>query len=71
MLMEIAQLYKSTHNNQLQQSIRDLFHKRNVSQLWHVHTLCRAKVKGHTMMHTYTRPKVKSISHHEVAHLHP
>ena len=39
MSMEIAQLCKSTHNNQLQQSIRDFCHNRNMSQVWQVHTL--------------------------------
>ena len=51
--MEIAQLCKSAHNNQVQQSIY-LCHKRNMSQIWQMNTLCRAKAKGHTMMHTYT-----------------
>ena len=47
--MEIAQLCKSAFNNQLQQSIC-LCHKRNISQI----QFGRAKVKGHTIMHTYT-----------------
>ena len=52
--MEKAQLCKSVHNNQLQQSICPC-HKRKMSQIWQVNThFGRAKVKDHTMMHTYT-----------------
>ena len=51
--MEITKLCKSTCNNQLQQSIC-LCQKKNMSQIWQVNTLGRAKVKGHTMMYTYT-----------------
>ena len=36
--MEIAQLRKSTYNNQLQQSIY-LCHDRIMSQIWHVNTI--------------------------------
>ena len=51
--MEIAQLYKSLYNNQLQQSIY-LCQKINMSQIWQVNTPCRAKAKGHDMMHADT-----------------
>ena len=36
--MEMAQLSRSTHNNQLQQSI-NLCQKRNMSQIWQMNTL--------------------------------
>ena len=52
--MEIAQLCQSTYNNQLQQSIY-LSHKRNMSQIWQVNTLCQSQSER---------------SHHD-AHLHP
>ena len=38
MSMGIAQLCKNTYNNQLQQFIY-LCHKREMSQVWQVHTL--------------------------------
>ena len=56
MSMYIAQLCKSTYNNQLQQSIY-LCHERNMSQIWQVSTLCKAK--GHTMMYTLTNVPIK------------
>ena len=40
--MEIAQLCKSTYNNQLQQSVY-LCHKRNMSQIWQVYTLWQSQ----------------------------
>ena len=42
--MEIAQLCKSTCNNQLQQSIY-FCHKRNMSQIWQVNALCQSQSK--------------------------
>ena len=42
MSMEIAQLCKSTHNTQLQQSIRDLCNTRNMAG---AHTLVEPKLK--------------------------
>ena len=62
MSMETAQLCKSTYNNQLQQSIylchvteRCLKYGRCTSLKYGrcIH-FGRAKVKSHTMMHTYT-----------------
>ena len=44
--MEIAQLCKSTYNNQLKQSIY-LCHKRNMFQIWQVNTHDHyKKIKG-------------------------
>ena len=45
--MEIAQLCKSTYNNQLQQSIY-LYHERNMFQIWKVNTLWQSQRKGYT-----------------------
>ena len=42
--MEIAQLYKSTYNNQLQQSIY-LCYKMNMSQIWQVNKLWQSQSK--------------------------
>ena len=41
--MEIAQLCKSTYNNQLQQYMICLYHKRNMSQIWQVNTLWQSQ----------------------------
>ena len=35
----IHRMLSGGYNNQLQQSIRDIFHMRNMSQVWQVHTL--------------------------------
>ena len=53
MSMEIAQLYKSTCNNQLQQSTYLCHKEKHVSNMAGEH-FGRAQYKGHTMMHTYT-----------------
>ena len=47
MSMEIAKLYKSAYNNQLQQSIY-LCHKRNMSQIWQMNTLWESQTEADT-----------------------
>ena len=58
--MEIAQLYKSSYNNQLQQFIC-LCHKRNMSQIWQVNTLWQSKswLHLHAYLHQLTNVPTK------------
>ena len=51
--MEISQLWKSTYNNQLQQSIY-LCHERTMSQIW---------LGGPEFLHLYSFAKTIIISH--------
>ena len=59
--MEIAQLYQSTYNNKLQQSIY-ICYKRNMSQIWQENTLWQSQSEGsHHDVHLHPLSNVPTM----------